>query len=194
MRLLISSVRLRSCSAVPGWISVGSALMEVMITVALMGILLQLAVPSFMGLVDANRTNSEINMLVHDIYYARAMAVRNRMPVTICASVDGATCTSGAAGWQVGWIVFLDPRSQHTASTADELLRVQQSFAGSDTLLSHNMFNSKPIGAITYARTGLASNLSATALYELSTIPADAANRRCVVVRASGQQRLQPCT
>src|ERR1700674_3308449 len=88
----------------------GFTLIEILITITIVAILLAIAAPSFRYVTTANRASSEINGLLGDMQLARAEAIREGQTVTICATVDQATCVGpGVVLWRTGWLVFSDP-------------------------------------------------------------------------------------
>ena len=78
-----------------------------MVVVALVAILTALATPSFVGLIQRNRVSAEINSFAGDLQFARSEAIKQGLPVSICASSNGVSCL-GANTWHSGWIVFAD--------------------------------------------------------------------------------------
>lgn len=71
--------------------------MELMITLAVLAILLSLAVPSFTSVINANRLTAQANELVADLQLARTEAIRRNQRVTVCPSLDNATCAAGGS-------------------------------------------------------------------------------------------------
>lgn len=94
----------------------GFTLVELMVTVAVAGVLLAIAVPSFTDLMRNNRSLAAANELVSALNAARAEAVKRGTRVSLCPSANGTSC-SGTA-WQTGWIVFVDGAASDTTSTA----------------------------------------------------------------------------
>ena len=78
--------------------------MELLVTVAVAGIVLSFGVPSFMGLIDNNRAVAHTNDLVTSLNLGRSEAVRRGAPISLCSSTDGATCNA-SNDWSSGWIV-----------------------------------------------------------------------------------------
>lgn len=100
-------------------------LVELMVTLVVLGFALMIAVPSFTSLSRGNRTVSETNALVGALNLARSEAAKRNTNVTVCTSSDGATCAPNGLGWDSGWIVFEDnsvPLGQVDAG--DTVLRV----------------------------------------------------------------------
>lgn len=92
----------------------GLSLVEVLIVVAMAGLLLTFAVPSFQGLQARRATDAALATLVNDFALARSEAIKRGHSVTVCPSADGSQCLSAAnaAGdweWKQGWVVFLSP-------------------------------------------------------------------------------------
>ncbi len=87
----------------------GFTLVELMVTLAVAGVLLAVGVPGFTRLIKDNRLSSSVNELAGSLNLARMEAVRRGARVVLCKSEDQTTCsTSGSVGWDAGWIVFVD--------------------------------------------------------------------------------------
>jgi type IV fimbrial biogenesis protein FimT len=82
--------------------------MELMVAIAVLGVLTAVAVPSFTSLLNRNRLTSQSNDLLGAIQYARMEAIRTSSKVTFCgAATDSvaaeASCATGA---QPYWVVI----------------------------------------------------------------------------------------
>lgn len=84
----------------------GFTLIELMIAVALTGLLLSMAVPAMNMFVSNARQTGTINDFVSSMHIARSTAITTNTRVTICPSSDGADCED--VSWNEGWIVFAD--------------------------------------------------------------------------------------
>jgi len=84
----------------------GFTLIELMIVLAILGVILAIALPSFSEISLNTRLKAYANELVSSVYLARSEAIKRNAPMTLCVSTDGANCASG--NWEQGWIV-LDP-------------------------------------------------------------------------------------
>lgn len=93
----------------------GFTLIELMVTLAVLGILLGIAVPSFMSTMAETRVTTAANELLGVIQYARSEAIRRGVRVTMCktATPTANQCSNDThASWTRGWVVFTDPDTQ----------------------------------------------------------------------------------
>lgn len=120
----------------------GFTLIELLIVVALLGVLLTLAAPSFTQFIDRNRLTGQANSLVGDISYARNESATRGARISMCVSTDvntvsdalNATCDNSATGWEQGRIIFVDSNGDGTRQTTEQVLRATQQLAGGSTL------------------------------------------------------------
>ncbi|HEY8024588.1 MAG TPA: GspH/FimT family pseudopilin [Burkholderiaceae bacterium] len=139
----------------------GFTLIELMISLVILGVLSALAVPSFQKLIVTSSITSDANALMSDLALARSEAARTGSPVTICLSTDGATCN--ATGWgNIGRIVFTDSPTSGTIGTVDtsagdKVLRYTATLVNtSNKIVASNIPNSS---YLTYTSTGVVSGL-----------------------------------
>jgi type IV fimbrial biogenesis protein FimT len=158
----------------------GFTLVELMITVGIVAILLSVAVPSYKYVTNANRIASEVNGLLGDLQLARAEAIKQGEPVTVCVSADGATCTGGTI-WSNGWIIFVDTNGNASKDAGESIVRVQQPFKGTDTFDASN-----GASAFTFNREGIAVNVANGALLKLSDVTQTTNWTRCLSITRVG--------
>lgn len=112
----------------------GFTLVELITTLAVAGILVTLAVPSFTTFVKNNRLITQTNDFVSSLNLARSEAIRRGDRVTLCKSSDQASC-SGSGGWEQGWIIFVDVNDDGVVTNpATNVLRVHDSLSPGATL------------------------------------------------------------
>ena len=92
----------------PGWIgarrrSSGVTMVELLFAVAILGITLAFAVPSYRDAALNSKLNAVATSLHASVTVARSEAIKANRATTLCASSDGATCTGT---WTDGWVVL----------------------------------------------------------------------------------------
>lgn len=89
----------------------GMTLVQLLIGLAMMGILIAQAMPDMLSWLARYRLSAQASSFSTALYYARSEAVTRGIRVTVCAS-STTTATSpscsGASGWGTGWLVFAD--------------------------------------------------------------------------------------
>jgi type IV fimbrial biogenesis protein FimT len=84
----------------------GFSLTELLLTIALLGVVTGLTVASLRTLqLDAAQTR-QVNQFVQAIHLARSEAMKRNGIVSLCPSQDARTCAAPGTGWEAGWIVF----------------------------------------------------------------------------------------
>lgn len=81
----------------------GFTLVELMVTVAVLGILAMIAVPSMTSLINGGRLKEQTEEFVAAMQLARSEAIRRNARVTICPGA-GTSC-SGSTSW-TSWVVY----------------------------------------------------------------------------------------
>jgi type IV fimbrial biogenesis protein FimT len=109
----------------------GFTIIELMIGLAVAGILISFAVPSFTASIQNNRMATQINELHAALSLARSEAIKRNNNATVCRSSNGTICTGN---WHDGWIVFVDDNSNGDVDAGEEILRVHGAIQGDSTL------------------------------------------------------------
>jgi len=108
----------------------GVGLLELLVTIVVMVVLLNLAIPNFWSFVQSNRVTGETNTLVTAVNYARSEAVKRGEIVSICASDGASGCGSD---WSNGWLVYLNPDGAGGPGS-DDVLREWEAVASTLSL------------------------------------------------------------
>ncbi|MBK1731985.1 GspH/FimT family pseudopilin [Thiococcus pfennigii] len=120
----------------------GVTLIELIMTLALAGILMALAVPSFQSVIANNRSTAQANAIVTALSLARSEAIKRGGQVSVCPSADpeaaSPVCRDGT-DWSDGWIVVTDSAaSDATAPVIGTVLRVWSAPTGIATFTGPN--------------------------------------------------------
>lgn len=106
----------------------GFTLVELMVAVALLGLLLSMAVPALDQFTTNARQTSTINDFIASVHLARSTAVTTNARVTVCASSNQRTC--GAVPWGEGWIAFSDRNNNGSVDGDDTIVSASQGANG----------------------------------------------------------------
>lgn len=113
----------------------GFTLVELMITLAVSGVMLSIAVPSFQNIVLNSRITTETNRIISDIQLARSEAMKRSVRVILCRTGNPNAAVPSCGGttntWTSGWLVFASGDANTTFEPAtDTLLKVSQAVQG----------------------------------------------------------------
>ncbi len=109
----------------------GFSLMEMLVVVAIGGILAAVAAPSLMSVIESNRRTVISNQLMEDLAFARRQAIALSTSVALCGSDSTAptTCiarTPYPTDWSNGWYTYVGKSAGLTPASAAAGLVLRQ--------------------------------------------------------------------
>lgn len=160
----------------------GFTLVELMITLAIAGILLTIGVPSFQNMIRTNRTVTNTNNLVTALNLARSEAIKRGVQVTV--KRKGTT----SQNWDSGWDVFTDIDADGVLDIEDLLIRTYAPLTAGYTLRTGGNFDDW----VAYLPSGLSrtppGNLT-NDTFRLCDDSASTTTSRAIKVSVSGRPR-----
>lgn len=176
----------------------GFTILELMIVVAMMGILMAVGIPTFRTMIVTNELADVTNELVFSLKRARAEARTSGRNVVVCSSTnandDDPDCSGAAGNWNQGWIVFVDRNNDRAFDTAngDRLVWVKQVDAGSTITINTSPilgFTNDFSQAAVFSHTGELDDGTAGA-FEVCSGDPDGYPRRDISVVVGGETNL----
>ena len=167
----------------------GLTLVELLVVLAIAGILLGTAVPSFRGLIRSMKLTDAANDLFASLVLARSEAAKRHSRVTVCKSADGNTCNR-SGGWEQGWIVFDDPNDNGVREWTEAIVQRVDPLPA-DMRLSGNLNVAKYISYAPTGDTKMASGAFQAGTITLCNASSGGEDARQIVLSAAGRPRTQ---
>lgn len=160
-------------------------MVELMVTLAILGILVMAAAPNFSAALERNRIEAELKDLSSHVKLARSEAVSRSQTVTVCRSSDQASCSTAApaGNWSIGWITFLDLNGNATVDTDDVLLRVHGGLGQNVLTVSGDKSDPGSIDDLQFTRNGV----DARATFEMCEDDGDDTMARALIMERTGR-------
>ena len=173
----------------------GFTLYELMVTVAIVGIVLAFGVPNMRQFNQNAKMTSTANDLHAAFHLARSESSRAKTNISICPSDDGATCGDEAT-WDQGYIVFVDLDGDIAVDGDDTILRAQPAIAAGITLKVANDAKYFSFAATGLGRSGVNGEIALSQVVmcdERGNVPAGGGNSaaRVFVAMPLGRATIQ---
>jgi len=164
----------------------GLTLLELLISLLLIAVVLNLAVPGFRELLDRNALQTGADRFFNALLLTRSEALKRNQVAILCKSSDGASCTT-SGNWEQGWLVFADIDADATPDP-NEILRVDDGLReGRSLRVATGDFSN----AVNYRTDGTASG---TGTFVLCNAKQNLTSAREVEVNITGRPRLKVST
>lgn len=145
----------------------GFTLVELLVTMAIAGVLLAVGVPAMTSFLADQAAAANADEFVESLRYARAEAIKRGGAVSMCASTDLATCSDD---WKDGWIVKSDD--------SDKVLRAQNPLRSMGSLEAE-------AETITFQSTGIVTEGNGN--YVFAAVDGNSARTRTVTLNTQGR-------
>ena len=134
-------------AAIGGTGARGVTFLELLACLAIVAVLAAWGAPSFAALARNAARTREVNQFIQAVYLARSESIKRNGVVSLCPSIDGATCAP-AGDWHGGWLVFVnDDRDSPAVRDVDEqLLRVYARWDSGHILSNRTTLSFRPFG------------------------------------------------
>ncbi|WP_041068662.1 GspH/FimT family pseudopilin [Thiolapillus brandeum] len=100
----------------------GITLIEVMVTVATIGILTSLAIPSLSHLRASNTMATSLNLFLSQLQLARSTAVTREHHITLCPASSPTACGDDTTSWAGGYLIFEDSNKNGEPDADEEIV------------------------------------------------------------------------
>ncbi len=160
----------------------GFSLLQLIIVLAIVGILLGIGLPRWGYVVASNLITAERQQFATLLQFARHTAVMQNQVITICPSRDMTQCHQDYQAWHTGYIVFVDTNGNKQRDAQEERLRVVEA-AHAGVLIQ----TSSGRRAIRYRMDGSAWGSNVTIRF---CAPQHPVMNRTLIVHGSGRVRL----
>jgi len=165
--------------------SLGFSLIEMLVALAVAGVLLGLAWPAMSELTAANRSAAALNQITGATQWARHAAITLRTTVTMCPGATNAC--GGRDTWHDGTLIVADNNGNGRIDAGEEILRVLPRLQGGGRAYWRSFRNRS---YLQFNATGLTHWQNGTLLY--CPRDGDARHARAVIINAAGRARKAP--
>ena len=101
----------------------GFSLIELLIAVAIVGLLVLAAGPSYRNWIAAQQLANHAHFLAGTLNQARSEAIKSGYRVNLCKTRDGEQCADDGSGWELGWILYIDENQDGEISAGETVIR-----------------------------------------------------------------------
>ena len=132
----------------------GFTLLELLMAIAVIGVLAAVAVPSFISFRLNTRMTTAANDLLTDLNAARSEAIKRQRPVAFCGSNNPQAELPACAAALTGWVVWADDNNDRIIDANEAVLRAHRPLPNQLTITNN-------FQAISYGANGFTQDPSA---------------------------------
>ena len=131
----------------------GFTLVELLVAIAVVGVIAAAAGPSMSSLIRNNALGSSTNKFLSAINYARSEAITRNAPITLCRRSNTDICTT-TGDWENGWIIFADANLNGVIDTGEDPIRYFDELNTGQTLIDDISSSANRVNFFTYLADG----------------------------------------
>ena len=172
----------------------GFTLLELLVTISVLGVIMALGLPSMRDFLVGNRLSSNVNGFIGLVNYARSEAIVRNQDVIICPkNTSTVACVSTSTAWNTNDLqVFVDVDGDGDRGAGDILLKTQVAVDPDSTQTG---FDRSSNGALIFGSAGFARTAQFFKIYTKSSDTAYQARfGRTVCVSKVGRVRVTAYT
>lgn len=130
----------------------GFTLIELIVTMTIIGILVALAAPGMQSFSSSNRLTTQINDLLADISLARSESIKRNAAAGICVTAANGTSCVSSGNWANGWLIYYCSSASTTCPSASKVtIKAREPLTGNNTLTT-------PGDEIAFSKSGMLSS------------------------------------
>ena len=166
----------------------GYSLIEVMVVLALMGLIPALATSAFSAIINSSRINNGAEALFNSLQLTRSEAAKRNSRVVMCKSSTGLACAD-SGDWQQGWIVFQDSNNNSEVDAGEDII-YREGRQSAQLKLSGNGPVRDYVSYSAFGKTKLTSGAFQAGTFTVCLASAGKTDARLVVINSSGRPRM----
>jgi type IV fimbrial biogenesis protein FimT len=158
----------------------GFSLIELIITLTVVGILVALAAPGMQRMFSDNRLTTQINDLLADISLSRSEAIKRNTSTGMCVTAANGTSCVTSGNWANGWLVYYCSSPISPCPSASKVtVKAHEPLTGNSTL-------STPSDEFAFGKSGLLSSGAG----QITLTDTKTGGKRIVCVGSTGRPAL----